>query len=366
AAAWRCGLEDAARRARYAFLEEAAARAGASKIALAHQLEDQAETLLLHLVHGCGLEGLGAMRPKRGNRIRPLLDVSRAELEAYLRGVGVTWREDATNQDVRHARNLLRHTVFPALRTLNPRVAEAMARTAGQAARASEALHARAESLLSGRIKRMPYGAFWIVEGICPTAEAVRAFAKWAGVPVLNARASAILAGLPPGEAESLPGGWRALRTEKRLHLLGGSGGGRDWSETDFTSEPGLPGDVGDGVHVQSFDADALTGAVFRARREGDLFAPLGLRGKQKLKQTLRDAGIDRPFRDLLPLLAKGNRVLWIVGVKPSGDAAVGEKTREIVKIRYTGALPWEMLGEANIADDGGCRDDQRHDFTDV
>ena len=81
---WKCSLEDAARRARYAFLDETALRCGATKIALGHQMEDQAETLLLHLTRGCGLEGLAAMRPLQGNRVRPLLGVHRQELRLYL------------------------------------------------------------------------------------------------------------------------------------------------------------------------------------------------------------------------------------------------------------------------------------------
>ena len=140
-----------------------------------------------------------------------------------------------------------------------------------------------------------------------------------------------------------LPGGWRALRTASRLHLLSGTRGGPDWTEADFTSEPGSIDGLGDGIREQAFDAACLEGAVFRSRREGDLFSPLGSVGTQKLKQTLHDAGVDRPFRDFVPLLAKGNRVLWIVGLKPSNDAAVGKKTKEVVKIRYHGALPWEI-----------------------
>lgn len=341
---WKCSLEDAARRARYAFLDETAAAVGASKIALAHHQGDQAETLLLHLVHGAGLQGLSGMRIHQGNRIRPLLETPRDELEAYLLAQGVPWREDETNQDTAHARNLLRHEVMPVLRRLNPRVEEAMARTAKLAGQAVDELQDIAETQLAGHIKRMPYGAFWEMPDGPAMGETVRVFAKWAGVPPLDLAQTGAVAQLSSGQSANLPSGWKALRTRKRLHLLrAGEHAGPLIAESQFTWSTPQGDALGDGIRTQVFDADALEGAAFRARRDGDVFAPLGTEGSQKLKQTLRDAGIDLPFRDLLPVLAKGERVLWIVGVKPSRDAAVGPETRGRIQIEYHGALPWEV-----------------------
>ena len=111
----------------------------------------------------------------------------------------------------------------------------------------------------------------------------------------------------------------------------------------DFTAEPCAPDTPCDGVRVQVLDADRLSGAVFRARRDGDRFAPLGMEGEQKLKRTLQDAKVDLPFRDLLPVLARDGRVLWIVGLKASREAAVTADTRRAVQIRFRGALPWDM-----------------------
>lgn len=336
-------LEDAARRARYAFLEETAGRAGADCIALGHHREDQAETLLLHLARGCALEGLAAMRPLEQGRVRPLLDTNRSELESYLRQRGIPWREDETNRDTAHARNLIRHEVFPALLRLNPRAAEAMCRTAELAGEAADALCAQAQAKLSGRVKRTPYGAFWLAKEDGADAFAVRAFARFAGVPELTARQTRTLCAARPGETVNLPGNWRALRTGERLHLLQEGFSSPALAESDFERLPAPPGALGDGVRLQAFDGEALLGASFRFRREGDVFSPLGSAGTQKLKQTLRDAGIDRPFRDLVPVLARENRVLWIVGLRPSRDAALTEGTQSAVLIRYHGDLPWEI-----------------------
>ncbi|MBI4887538.1 MAG: tRNA lysidine(34) synthetase TilS, partial [Acidobacteria bacterium] len=111
----RLSTEDAARRLRYAFLERTAAALGADRIAVGHTQDDQAETFLLKLMRGAGLTGLGGIYPRRGAVIRPLLDVTRAGLRAYLAGIGEPWIEDESNADVANPRNRIRHCVLPEL-----------------------------------------------------------------------------------------------------------------------------------------------------------------------------------------------------------------------------------------------------------
>jgi tRNA(Ile)-lysidine synthase len=115
ATAQRLSLEDAARRLRYDFLGRAAAQVGADVIAVGHTEDDQAETFLLKLARGAGLTGLGAIYPRRDAVIRPLIDVSRAELRGYLEEQGQPWVEDATNADLGNPRNRVRHRVIPEL-----------------------------------------------------------------------------------------------------------------------------------------------------------------------------------------------------------------------------------------------------------
>ena len=146
------GLEAGARRARYAFLWRiafnVAGRNQVPVVAVAHTMEDQAETLLLNLTRGSGLRGLGAMRMRtefaqseqtadptpRENRpgwlIRPLLNVHRSEIEAYLIQNDLPWREDSSNTEMRFSRNFMRHQILPQLATINPKVVDALARTA--------------------------------------------------------------------------------------------------------------------------------------------------------------------------------------------------------------------------------------------
>ena len=124
------GIEEAARTLRYAFLERTADELGCGRIATAHNADDNAETLLLNLIRGSGLKGLGGIPPERGRIVRPLLTVTREEIDAYLRENAVPHVEDASNADERYRRNLVRRRLMPRLRELNP----AFVRSAGQTA----------------------------------------------------------------------------------------------------------------------------------------------------------------------------------------------------------------------------------------
>jgi tRNA(Ile)-lysidine synthase len=115
AAAAGLSVEDAARRLRYAFLERAALDMSATRIAVGHTLDDQAETLLLKLMRGAGPSGLAGIYPKKGAVIRPLLESSRNDLRAWLASIGQPWMEDDTNADLSNPRNRVRHRVLPEL-----------------------------------------------------------------------------------------------------------------------------------------------------------------------------------------------------------------------------------------------------------
>ena len=108
-------IEDAARRLRYDFLDRAARDAGATRVAVGHTLDDQAETVLLKLMRGAGPTGLGGVYPSKGIVIRPLLEASRDELRAWLASLGQAWVDDETNADLSNPRNRVRHRVLPEL-----------------------------------------------------------------------------------------------------------------------------------------------------------------------------------------------------------------------------------------------------------
>ena len=114
------GIEEAARKLRYAFLESAADELSAGLIATAHNADDNAETMLINLARGTGLRGLGGIPPRRGNIIRPILYTTRAEIERYMSGNSIPYVEDSTNAGDEYTRNRIRHSVVPVLRGINP------------------------------------------------------------------------------------------------------------------------------------------------------------------------------------------------------------------------------------------------------
>jgi tRNA(Ile)-lysidine synthase len=130
----RLSVEDAARRLRYECLHRGATAVSADRIAVGHTRDDQAETFLLKLIRGAGLTGLGGIYPQRGDVIRPLLDVARADLRAYLGSLGQCWVEDETNDDLKNPRNRIRHRVLPELNlAAGADTSSAIARAAGLA-----------------------------------------------------------------------------------------------------------------------------------------------------------------------------------------------------------------------------------------
>jgi tRNA(Ile)-lysidine synthase len=144
------GLEQAARRERYSFLRRVKDDQGAVAIAVAHTQDDQAETLLLRLLRGSGPSGLASMRLVTGDVLRPLLAVSRRDVVAYLGERGLRWREDETNADPAYARNRVRHELLPYLESrFNPRVREALARTADLVAEEASYMRGVAERALA-------------------------------------------------------------------------------------------------------------------------------------------------------------------------------------------------------------------------
>ena len=140
-------IEDAARTLRYAFLESAALDMGAARIATAHHREDNAETVLLHLLRGTGLQGLGGIAPVRGKIVRPLLEVSRAEIDEYVTRNQIPYVEDESNQDARFTRNRLRLEAFPLLEEISP-ASRRIAAAAALLREDGEHLRREAEALL--------------------------------------------------------------------------------------------------------------------------------------------------------------------------------------------------------------------------
>ncbi len=153
-------IETAARRMRYQLLYEVVTEEKYDLLAVAHHRDDQAETVLHHILRGTGLQGLRGMLPQSGRVIRPLLCVTRAEIEAYLKTVPYEPRIDESNADTKYLRNALRHHLLPVLREYNPQIDRALCRLADTARADVEYLAEKAKTDINAYAKRTPEGAW--------------------------------------------------------------------------------------------------------------------------------------------------------------------------------------------------------------
>ena len=348
AAANRLGTEEAARILRYGFLERAADELSASVIATAHTADDNAETILLHLARGAGLRGLGGIPPQRGRIVRPMLDVTREEVLAYLAEKGVPYVEDATNDGDAYARNRVRHHVVPALRAENPAFSEAVGRTArllrddeeyldGLALRFIEDHASDDGTLPAERFAALPAPVARRVvrrmAGAIPQehTERILALARSGGAADISGMRVTVSSGriafavpenrsLPdrivrPGEELLLPEAGLRLRCEKIRSY---------------------PDDVHKSFNTFLFSCENINEMVtVTARRPGDRYRPLGRGCTKTLKALFLEAGIPRWQRGLIPVLRDGTGILGVFGMPPAERAAAGPGDSDILRIDF-------------------------------
>ena len=324
-------VEEAARRLRYGFLEQMARTYRCDAILTAHHADDNAETMLLNLARGTGSAGLAGIPPVRGNVCRPFLQITRAELQAYAAAHGLPHVEDETNTDPdAAARNLLRQSVIPVLRQLNPRFAENMARTASILQAENEALENLARDL-ADQAKELPEGVTIPCLMLTEAPEAVaeravlRLMAQTAGhrKDLTAAHVTAVL-DLARGNRTdlevSLPYGLTARRKKYSLELsrrarrpvpVSVSVGGRaDFGSFSVSvSEAAEPGALP--MRLPEGGAMAVT-----SWRPGDRLRLPGSRGSRSFKRLCVDRGLTPEERDLLPVLR--------VGDAPAADPVFG------------------------------------------
>jgi tRNA(Ile)-lysidine synthase len=346
-------VEDAARRARYTFLEDAADRVSADAIAIAHTKDDQAETFLLRVLRGSGTRGLGGIRPRVGRVIRPLLDVDRAELRQFLTERAEPYRQDRSNDDVAILRNRVRHELLPLLESrFSPGITDVLAREATLAQQDEDFLRRQAiESARRIVLTNEDNGD----EGLRIDARALRSTPRALGSRVAHdvlcrlagARSVSfdhverLLALAEPevGDGALCLPGQHAVRQGDVILLRPGRPA-RRVEANSFTFLLSIPGEVQslpDGwaiaAELSSMGAPAdkrlsargrevaiAAGAValplgIRNRRPGDRFHPLGAPGGRKLQDFMVDRKVPRTERDTLPLVVDAlDRIVWVVG----------------------------------------------------
>src|ERR1700722_4548464 len=175
----KANLEATARRLRYGFFAECAREHHLDKIAVAHTADDQAETVLAHILRGSGLAGLGGIHPQVEKIVRPLMGVSRADLRLYLKAHKQSWREDSTNRDTTKTRARIRKKLIPLLkREFQPRVVEHLASLAVHARQDDALLHELAEQRLRASLEKIPGGARIRIAELLPCNVQEKAFAR--------------------------------------------------------------------------------------------------------------------------------------------------------------------------------------------
>jgi tRNA(Ile)-lysidine synthase len=346
-------LEARARRARHRALVAMAVEVGASRIVLGHTADDQAETLLLRLLRGAGRGGLAGMRRARGRLLRPLLGATRADVRHFLAARGVAGTIDRSNADLRHARNRVRKLVLPLLAAeFNPAIVRGLAALAGRLRDEEDVLDAlaaeRSAAFVDGEQLDTAVGA----EPAALCRRVVRRWLEYGVRPGVSAEQIERVLALARGtrrEVVALPGPVRVLREGDRLvrrtgrqpapHAFcvaiapGGSAAATGWKLTLSPPAPRADGELPAPRDVQAlFDAEALAGdLIVRSRRPGDRVHLPGV-GTRKLQDVLVDAKVPREARAALPLVELAGEILWVPGVARSTAAAVGPRTRLVVR----------------------------------
>jgi|BarGraIncu01121A_1022015.scaffolds.fasta_scaffold02621_4 tRNA(Ile)-lysidine synthase len=358
--------EDFYRQQRYQFLDKVAEDYNAQKIALGHNIQDQAETVLLNLLRGSGLGGLKGILPMReGKFIRPLIEVSRGEIIAFLSEAGISYCQDSSNESKIYLRNKIRFELIPYLKEkFNPRIEENLAQMAEILRQDDEYIrNSVQEALKSTYIQNQSNRIISLnieyIKGLAPAIRS-RLFKKILeslnpeknGFSFSNIKALERLAQVTEsGKRISLPLGIEAKREYDSLILE------RDkicLKQVDYEYPVNIPGII----HVKEtnrtisiektfrdkidqhnknkvyLDLDKIQQPVIlRNRRDGDRFQPLGMKGRQKIKSLFINQKIPRNKRNEVMLLVDRNSVIWIENIHLSERVKISPQTINILAL---------------------------------
>ncbi len=349
-AALGLSIETAARRLRYEYFHELLRLGKVNRIATAHTLDDQAETVLLKLFRGAGTKGLAGIFPKLnlgnssgGNSsiIRPLLGIQRRDLRLYLNGLQQDWREDTSNRDLRHARNVVRHGILPRLqRNINPSVREVLADTAELARAEEEYWTDQVDSVLPGISKNAGDLSIPCLRRL-PLAmqrRIVRAAGQRLQIHLDFKHVEQILelgcadASLRTEKSLDLTGGWVVSKSKDLLRFSHPETGNREYLDYQYVLE--IPGRVNvpeAGKLIEAIVIEQLTGSGYnpdhafarellaqplkvRNWKPGDRFWPGHSKAARKVKELLQEKHLTGSERKLWPVVLSGDEVVWMSG----------------------------------------------------
>jgi tRNA(Ile)-lysidine synthase len=372
-------VEESARELRHGFLQELALKLGAQKIALAHNLDDQAETILHRILRGTGLRGLKGMAPIRVLSrkhdlfvVRPLIEIERYEIEAFLRERGIPYRTDLSNFDTSLTRNKIRHKLFPMLESeFNPRVKMALVKlgqTSGsfylllreianevyentkmisgegevclsveEFAKLPPAIQTliidRAVKTVLGRVPQLNFEHYLEIISLCGE----HAYQKAIRLPRgLEARREGYI--LKIARPQAAPEPIRFVR--RKLKIPGRTVIRKLNLEIDAEVLEGKIVVLKDYFKNKDYteeiiDYERLAGPLeVRLRKRGDSFVPLGSRGSTKLKKFFIDNKVPKTVRDRVPIVTDEKRIIWVVGYRIGDEVKITDATRKVLKLK--------------------------------
>ena len=332
-------IEMAARELRYKWFEQLRQDIGAVGICVAHHRDDSVETVLLNLVRGTGLRGLMGIQPRNGSVLRPLLCVSRAEIEAFLAEKGQEYVTDSTNLEADVQRNIIRLEVLPLLRRLNPAVAENIQRTAENLSDAQQVLNVAIASINSCKILELSdlekYGSseYLVYEWLRKygfngnqvhqilDAETGKIISSATGYDVLKDRGRLIVEStLEPFKTIRIP--------EEGTYVLD--------EKTRFSVRK-KPVYVSKEAHIATLDAAKVQFPLtIRRIEEGDWMQPYGMKGRKLLSDLMTDLKMTvfEKRRQLVAVDSQGV-IVWLVGLRVDQRVSVSGTTDSVLEVSF-------------------------------
>ena len=347
----KVSIEMTARELRYKWFEQLRQDIGAAGICVAHHRDDSVETVLLNLVRGTGLRGLTGIHPRNGNILRPLLCVSRAEIEAFLAEKGQEYVTDSTNLEANVQRNIVRLEVLPLLRNLNPAVAENVQRTAENLAEAQQVLNVAIARFNDSNVLNLSdveksgsseYLAFeWLkkygfngeqVRQILD-AETGKIVSSGTGYDVLKDRGRLIVE-----KSEVTFHSQRNVISRPSKRIVVPEEGTYVLDENTRFSVRKRPVYVSKEPHIATLDAAKVRFPLtIRRVVEGDWMQPYGMKGRKLLSDLMTDLKMTvfEKRRQLVVVDSQGV-IVWLVGLRAAQCVAVTDQTKEVLEIEFS------------------------------